>query len=109
MEAVKSVARYTLTNDTTPQPLVFSYSSLVARLPWRFTPDSASGLLRVLVVLLFSLVSLEERTGGGGNRLVGMQGVHMYLLYCTLCMEGGYRDVHVCVILYMRDGYIMDT
>lgn len=50
------------------------YSSLIARLPWRFTPDSASGLLRVLVVLLFSIVS-------GGNRLVGMQGVHKYLGY----------------------------
>lgn len=33
IEAVKNVARYT--NDTT---LVFLYSSLGARLPWRFPP-----------------------------------------------------------------------
>lgn len=58
---------------------------------------------------LSCVLCLEERTGGGGNRLVGMQGVHMYLLYCTLGMEGGYGDVYVCVILYMMDGYLMDT
>lgn len=50
----------------------------------------------------------------GGICLVGMQGVHMYLLYCTLCMEGGYGDVYVCMcyIVYegwILDGYIMDT
>lgn len=48
-----------------------------------------------------------------GNRLVGMQGVHMYLGYIgyggRLCRAVMEMYMYVCVILYMRDGYIMDT
>lgn len=84
------------------------YSSLVARLPWLLTPDSASGLLRVLVVLLFLSCVWGESSGWYAGR--AYVPTVLYLGYggrlCRAVME---MCMYVCVRLYMRDGYLMDT
>lgn len=101
IEAVKSVARYTKRHHT---------SFLVCTVVWQpvyrggYPPTGQAACCGFWLFCFFSLVS-------GGNRLVGMQGVHMYLGYIGY-IGRLWRCICMCYIVYegwILDGYIIDT